>query len=219
MRMETDMKSGIPATLLFVLMTTILQADEVRPINPQADHVERWNWFVDAVYALHKKQVKGRTVKTEERTGGYYREPEFFREQKFTDAKSGQHISTIQWERAHPDRIHAIEVYVRDGQGRVVRDYSALFLTHSRNAPQQTLINLYAYNDGLQAFRQFDATDNRTYERCRGTYQGRKVSLEYDEMQLLEYEDQPQGPLSAPLYKACFRGLPAKSAGKYLTPQ
>lgn len=213
------MKLRIMVTLVFALAGMVTLADDVRPINPNADHVERWNWFVDAVYALHKKQTRDRKLNRKERIGGYYRDPEFFREEQFIDAKSGHHLGTIQWEREHPDRIHSIEVYVRDAQGRVLRDYSALFLTHSRNAPQQTLINLHAYNGKLHAFRQFDATDNRIFERCTGMYKGKKVSLEYDEIQLLEYEDQPQGPLTTPLYKACFNNLPVKSAGKYLTPQ
>ena len=209
----------IAAVVLFAALAAPAGADEMRPLDPDAGHVERWNWFVDAVYALHKQRIRGRKIRTTAEIGGYFRQPEFYKEVKYFDADSGEHISTIQWEREHPDRIHAIEVFVYDKKGRVMRDYSALFLTHSRNAPQQTLINLHAYNQGLHAFRQFDATDNRIYEFCEGLYRGKAVEIRYDEVQIIEYEDDPKSPMSRPEYKACFAGLPVKSAGVYLTPQ
>ena len=119
---------------------------------PVSDHTARWNWFVDALYALHQERTAGREIKTSSIIGGYFREKEFYREVKYVDAATGRHLSTIQWEREHPERIHYIEVYVYDRKGRIARDYSALFLTFSRAAPQHTLINLHAYHGKLHAF-------------------------------------------------------------------
>ncbi|GMR19664.1 MAG: hypothetical protein BMS9Abin36_0259 [Gammaproteobacteria bacterium] len=197
----------------------VAQAAEVAAINPNAGHVERWNWFADATYALHQRLIKGRDVRIEESVGGYHGEPEYYREEKFFDKKTGKLISTIQWEKKRPDNMHAIEVTVRDNTGKVLRDFSALYLTHLRNAPQQTLINLYAHNKGLSAYRQFDASDNRIGEACRGQYQGKKVDIELGEMEILDLEDDPKSMMFGPLYKTCFKGLTVKSAGKYLTPQ
>ncbi len=191
----------------------------IEPIDPNADHVQRWNWFARAVYALHKKWIAGRHIQTETRIGGYYREPKFYREVKYYDKNTGRLVSIIQWERERPDRIHWIEVYIYDDKGRVTRDFSAAFLPHSRTAPQSTFINLHAYNGGLHAFRQFDATDNRTYEYCKGTYQGKPLEISLWETDIIELEGEPGTIMTTPEYEACFAGLPVESAGKYLTPQ
>lgn len=208
-------------SLLFVIgsLAMTVVADEVRPINANAGHVERWNWFVDAVYALHKKQIAGRDIDKQHRTGGYYRQPAFYKEVEYIDKVKKRRISTIRWEKRNPDLIHWIEVLLYDDNGRVKRDYSAAFLTEGRNAPQQTLINLHAYNGELHAYRQFDATDNRIYEFCQGRYKGKPVKLSYDEMDIIDYGGVNGGPFDQPGYRSCFAGLPVKSAGKFLTPQ
>lgn len=212
-------KSFLTTLSLVVLIVTPVAADSVRPIKPNEDHISRWNWFVDAVYALHKKQIKGKDIKTETTSGGYARLPEFYQSKKFIDKKTGRHLSTVMRETKNPDLIHSIEVYVYDKKNRIIRDFAGSFLTHSRAAPQQTLISLHAYNNGLHAFRQFDATDNRIYEICKGKYKGKKVEISFDDMEILEYEDLKVSPMTTRLYKTCFKGLPVRSAGKYLTPQ
>lgn len=204
---------------LITSLATISVADEVKPINPDAGHVERWNWFVDAVYALHKQQIAGLDIKKTYSTGGYFREPEFFKEVQYIDKATHQRISTIRWERKNPELIHWIEVLIYDDRGWVKRDYAAAFLTEGRNAPQQTLINLHVYHGKLHAYRQFDATDNRIYEFCEGKYKGKAVNISYDEMDIIEFDGVKGGPLDKPVYKICFKGLPVKSAGKYLIPQ
>ncbi|MDH5649929.1 MAG: hypothetical protein OEY67_09780, partial [Gammaproteobacteria bacterium] len=185
------------------LCVTVL-ADELKPMNPNADHVERWNWFVEAVYTLHQKQIAGREIRTTEKTGGFYREPEFYKEVQYIDVASNRRISTIRWERKNPKLIHWIETLIYDEQGRVIRDYGAAFLTHSRNAPQQTLINLHAYNGALHAYRQFDATDNRIYEFCEGTFNGQKINLVYYDIDILQNDGVVGGAFDKPEYKACF---------------
>jgi len=208
--------------ILVLAMGQLVSAQElpaVEPINPKADHIERWNWFARAVYALHAKLVAEHAVRTTERIGGYAHEPGFYREIEFIDKETGQLISRVQWETAHPDRLHSIEVYVRDRAGRPIRDYGVWYLTSSRSAPQATVINLFAYHDGLTAFRQFDATDNRLYEMCEGTYKGKSVNIELWELDILRLAGEPDTVMRTPAYAACFRGLPEKSAGRYLTPQ
>ena len=194
-------------------------ADETKSISPNVDHVASWNRFAEAVYALHEKTIAGRDIKTISRTGGYSRQPKFYKEVSYYDKKTGRLVSKIEWEREHPDRIHSIEVYVYDDKGRVIRDFSTWFLPNYRNAPRATFINLYAYHDKLRAYRQFDATDNRIYEFCKGTYQGKPVEISLWELDIIDLEGEPGTIMTTPEYKACFKGLPVKSAGKYLTPQ
>jgi len=191
----------------------------IEPINPKAGHVERWNWFARAVYALHVRLISTRDVRKVERVGGYAHQPNFYREIEYVDRKSGLLISRVQWETAHPDRLHSIEVYIHDANGRVQRDYGAWYLTHSRTAPQATVINLYDYPEGLRALRQFDATDNRLFEMCEGTYRGQPVNIELWELEILRLAGELDTVMTSPAYKACFAGLPAKGAGRYLTPQ
>ena len=207
------------AGLLLLSFSALPQARELEPINPKAGHVERWNWFARAVYALHEKQIKGRKITTTITIGGYKRNPDFYKEIRYKDANTDRLVSIIQWERKHPKRIHWIETYVYDDRGRLSRDFSAAFLTTSRHAPQQTIINLYSYNGKLRAFRQFDATDNRIYESCAGSYKGKVVDISLWEIDILNMEGEPDAIMTTPAYIACFKDLPIQSAGKYLTPQ
>jgi hypothetical protein len=206
---------------VFVVAALALPAAraEVPPIDPNAGHTERWNWFADAVLALHQQRIAGREIRTETRTGGYAHRPDFYTETKYYDADSGRLLSIVQREREHPDRVHWIEVYSYDDSGRVVRDFSAAYLPTSRSQPQQTLINLHAYNGELHAFRQFDATDNLIYEFCEGAVDGRPVRIQLFEQDLIELSGEPDTVMTSPAYEACFAGLPADSAGAYLTPQ
>ncbi len=215
------MNSRYFMVLLFSMVVTmpVSAADTVRPLDPNVDHVTRWIWFVDAVHALHEKQIKGKDIKIETTKGGYARLPDFYQEKKYTDKKTGRLLSKVLWETKNDDLLHSIEVYVYDKKGRVIRDFGGSYLTHSRAAPQQTLISLHVYNQGLHAIRQFDATDARIFELCEGTFRGKKIAMRLGDMEILEYEDEPVSPMTTPLYKACFKGLPVKSAGKYLTPQ
>ena len=82
----------------------------------------------------------------------------------------------------------------------------------------QTTINFHAYAGKLHAFRQFDASNNRTYERCEGSYRGKEVNIDLDESDIIEFEGEPKTVMTTALYRKCFAGLP-KRAGKYLTPQ
>ena len=205
---------------LFVLCLCCCGAAKaLPPLDPQADHSARWNWFAEALYDLHQRQLAAHQVKTEVREDGYYRNPRFYIETRYIDAASGRVLSVLQRERDKPENIHSLEVFVYDNHGRIARDYSVLYLPHSRSAPQHTLINLHAYHGDLHAFRQFDATDNRLYEFCQGKYQGKKVEIRLDEFDLIKLEGKTGTILETPQYRSCFHGLPRASAGKYLTPQ
>jgi hypothetical protein len=214
-------ESIIILVMLGGLVTGIQPAtaeDSVKSILTDMTHVKRWNRFADKLLELHKSIIAQHEIRTTESTGGYFREPNFYKDVHYYDAKSGQLLSHVQWETKHPDRVHFMEVFIYDKKGRVIRDFGVAFLTEGRNAPVQTLINFHAYPKGLHAFRQFDASNNRIFERCDGNYNGKEVSINLSEMDILEVEDLPKSILTSPEYKTCFAGLP-HSAGKYLTPQ
>lgn len=192
--------------------------DSVKSILTDMTHVKRWNRFADKLLELHNNIISGHEIRTTESTGGYFREPDFYKDVHYYDARSGRLLSHVQWETKHPDRVHFMEVFSYDDKGRVIRDFGVAFLTEGRNAPVQTLINFHTYPEGLHAFRQFDASNNRIFERCDGKYKGKEVGIKLSEMDILEVEDLPKSILTSPEYKKCFEGLP-HSAGKYLTPQ
>lgn len=176
-------------------------------------HVRTWNTFADECLALQKQQLAQTQVREKTRIGGYAHQPQFYIEHTYYDAKTGVLLSRMQWEREHPDRMHTCEVYIYDDQGRVVRDFAAAYLPQGRNAPVQTLINLHEYNGDLHAFRQFDASGDRIYEYCEGTWHDKPVQLRIFEDDLYGTSD----VTSTPVYSACFKGLPMK-AGEYLDP-
>jgi hypothetical protein len=111
-----------------------------------------------------------------------------------------------------------MEVYLYDKQGRVTRDYLVSYLVDGRAAPMQALINFHGYNDKLHAFRQFDASNNRTFERCEGSDNGTPVNISLGESDILEMEDLPKSIMTSAAYKKCFKGIPATAKG-YLTPK
>jgi hypothetical protein len=208
---------------VWVILTGLIAApalgERLPQILPQDEEVRRTNRFMTQLYAMHKRIIDGREVRTTSKIGGYYRQPDFYREMKYYDAASGRLFSKIQWETEYPERIHAIEVYVYDDQNRVLRDFAGWFLPQGRNAPRDTFINLHAYNRELHAYRQFDALDNRTYEFCEGTYMGKAVRISLWENDIIDAQEAPKSVMATPQYRACFAGIPVSSAGKYLTPQ
>jgi len=185
-------------------------------LTEDKSHVRRWNQFTEQLYALHKQQLAGHEVAIETATGGYAGRPAFYREKRYLDAASGRLLSIIQWEKAHPDKIHSIEVYRHDDRGRVVREYASTYLPDFRNAPTQTLVFLHRYADGLHAWRSFDASNELLNERCEGVLDGRAVSLSLD----IDEIDQAQarygrdggGILATSVYQRCFADMPDTAA-------
>lgn len=184
---------------------------------PGSEHARSWNRFVEDVYDLHRRQLQERQIKTRTRIGGYAGQPRFYREVEYRDAASGQLLSRIRWERERPDALHVIEVFVHDAEGRVQRDYSAAYLPHDRSAPSQTLLALHAWPEGLHAFRMFDASGDRVYERCEGEYRGRAVFVEVEEGYFYDARLDPAPIFASADYQRCFAGVPS-SAQAYLPP-
>lgn len=182
---------------------------------PADEQLRVWNGFVESLRALHTRRVAEHDIVEAESLGGYQLYPDFYREVNYTDKKTGKVLSQVQWERAHPDRIHNIALYFYDAQGRRVRDYTAMYLPWARNSPIQTLISFYAYQPTLTAFRKFDASGRRVYEDCEGTFNGKAVDIELDEFDMAR---EHAGLMQSAMYRACFASLP-QTAGKFLTPQ
>ncbi len=209
--------SYLMAAGLALLTTSVGAREDTRPVQVNENQVQRLNTFVDKLHRLHQQQLRGRKIRETEQLGGYARLPEFYREVSYFDADNGRLLSRVQWERANPDRIHGIEVYVYDDRGRLTRDYMAWYLPHYRNAPRQTSVNLHHYEGDLHGWRQFDGIGTRTYERCTRV-PGEKLVFELTEERIEHAEETPGSVAHTRDYKRCFGGL-EKTAGRYLTPQ
>lgn len=212
-------KTGQLALLLLALniIPTGLLAAERQAMKEDNHHIRRWNRFANNLLELHKRLVSQQVNIIKTRMGGYAHLPEFYKEYKYINKKTGKLISQLQWEKAYPDNLHTIEVYVYDKYGRVIRDYSAAFLPDYRNAPTQTLISLHAYNGLLHAFRSFDATGDHILDRCEGRHMGKKINILLDEDELYEKQFEKNGVMQSDTYLACFRGLP-RTVEEYLIP-
>ncbi len=200
--------AGILISPAFAGADVVLKVDNV--------HVRTWNAFADNILKLHQQQVKKLQLTRKISSGGYAQMPDFYIEENFY--LGDKLVSKVQWEKANPDLLHAIELNILDKDGRIVRDYMAAFLPRYRNAPVQTLVSLHRHNDGLHAFRSFDASGYRVIERCTGTWQGREVNMLLDEDEIDAAIGDSQGIMVTVEYKACFGDLQTE-AGKYLTPQ
>ena len=193
------------------LVLAISQATQGKEPNK---HIITWDAFAKNTLALHRKLIAETPVIKKTKVGGYAHRPEYYIQHSYFDAKSHKLISRVQWEKADPDQLHTIEVYLYDEQGRVARDFTAAYLPDYHRAPTQTLISLHNYNGKLHAFRTFDASGYTIDEGCRGEYQGKQVEILLDEDEIADGSSE----MDTPEYKACFGGLQAK-AGKYLIPQ
>lgn len=209
------------AVVAAALLLEAKAADQVRAVNVQEDQVTTWNRFAEGVLKLHHRQLQGRNIEQSEEFGGYRGLPRFYREITYRDAESKRVLSRIQWERERPDRVHSIEVYVYDPQGRLLRDYLAWYLPLARNAPRATAINLYHYDDELRGWRQFDASNERTYEKCSEWREAKeqRTLIELSERKLEEVLAEPdKGIAASALYQRCFAAL-ADTATRYLEPK
>lgn len=210
----------MPRLAVLVRMTALLCLPVLagaEALREDQGHVYRWNKFTDDLHVLHLEQLHGRSIREEVAMGGYPGQPAFYREVKYFDADTGRLLSIVQRESAHPERIHSITVYRHDDLGRVVRDYSSSYLPDYRNAPTQTLVFVHRYNNGLHAFRSFDASDDLLYEQCEGEIGGEKIfiSLDIDEIEEAagELYQHDSGIMKQPAYRRCFGGMPASAAG------
>ena len=207
---------------LFALQLGNVQAKErLSSVKEDSKQIKTWNRFSESVYLLHKWLISQHEIRTEESSGGYRKGylggPDFYREVKYINAENGQLLSQIQWEKENPDTIHNIEIYFYDDHGQVRLDYLAAYLPAFRNAPVQTLINLHANNDGLHAFRQFDASGELIYEQCSGEHFSGEVDISLEDYNLLAPSDENAALIASEAYTACFGSLPS-TAGKYLDP-
>jgi len=205
--------------LLCVMFAGVVQADSVltAPANSDSEAV-RWNRFADDLYVLHKKQIAGKSLEIKERLGGYFRQDNFYKEQSFYDKQTGKLLSLIQWETKNPKNIHVIQVFIYDNKGRLQHDYAASFRVGDHDDPATTEISIFSYSKGLRAFRQFNASNEITYEDCEGKWKGKPVNIKLDVLDLEEFRDEPNTIMTTPQYSACFGALP-KIATKYLSPK
>ena len=214
MKMWKRIGVGLTGTLVATAL-----AAETTYLKPQDDQVAVTNAFMKAALALHKRIIAEHETRHEETTGGYRGYPDFYREVRYYDQSTGKLLSKVQWEQANPKQLHAIEVYVYDDDGRLLRDYAGWYLPNGHNAPRDTWISLHGYSNGLHAVRQFDAMDNRIYEKCEGESAGKPVDLVLWDVDIAVGADKKDGIMQSPLYRKCFASLPMTSAGRYLTPQ
>ncbi len=197
---------------VFLLLCNLAVAAK---LQEDKTHVYVWNRFAEQILDLHNKLIEELPVTRKTRIGGYAHLPDFYREESYYH--NGNLISRVQWEKANPDTLHVIEVFIHDNSGRVIRDYTAAYLPEYHNAPTQTLVSLHAYNGELHAFRSFDASGELVVERCTGNLDGKQVNLLLDLDQIFQAGEIDDGIRQTREYRACFTGLP-KQAGTYLKP-
>jgi len=180
-------------------------------------HIRQWNAFANNALALHNTLIKKHAHDVKKSVGGYAGNKNFYIQEDYISKETGQPISLVQWEKANPEVLHSIEVFVRDENGRVIRDFLAAYLPSYHNAPVQTLVSFHQYSGKLHGFRSFDASGDRILERCEGEYKGKPFEFIMDEDDM--YAAYLNGnPIEEKMYALCVGNLPEK-IGKYSTPQ
>ena len=210
------MRLSTISCVFLLLSQTVSAAPEVKEDNL---HVRTWNQFANNILKFHQQRVKNKDIEVKEKLGGYFNQPNFYLQKDYFI--KGNLISTVMLERENPSQLHSIEVFIHDKQGRVIRDFTAAYLPNYHNAPTQTLISLHRYNNGLHAFRTFDASGYRIIERCTGMYKGKEINFLLDEDEIaVAFEDAHinKGPMVSVDYKNCFGDL-QQEVGKYISPQ
>lgn len=201
-------------TILLWIPKAGLAEESIISMSEDKAQVETWNRFADEVYALQKQILATHKIRTSVETGRYggeFAKGLTFREVNYRDADSGRLLGVLRRSGDKPDNTEIVTVYIYDKTGRVIRDYSAIYLPWGRNAPIRTFINLHQYRGDLQGYRQFDASDNLLYEECRGSLNGAAIDISLESYQI-------EPPIvSTEAYRRCFDGLP-ETAGEYLAP-
>ena len=202
-------------TLLLSACSVWAATPQIRQVDVEDNHVVSWNRFAANIYKLHMQRIAGKEIHRTETIGEYgglAAKGIFYKETSYHDARTGLLLSRIRVDRDKPEILHIAEVFIHDGQGRLIRDFAALYLPWSQNAPMRTMINLHHYKPDLHAYRQFDASGERIYEQCKGTASGTKVDIS------LEQQEINARSTASAAYQACFEGVP-DTAGIYLNPQ
>ena len=211
--MRSNLKINLPIFTLCFIFSLTSSASSNDSVKESSNVVTQWNNFVTDIYRLHLNQTEKKEIKKLTRSGSYHRLPDFFQEIKYYDSNNNL-LSRIEWETKNPEKIHSIEVFIRDKDNRIVREYSASFLPKHRNAPYQTLINFHNYGKSLHSYRQFDASDNLLYEVCTQTKSKTKI-YEHDDY---EIPDNLKTGVGRELtYRDCFQKLP-RTAGLFINP-
>jgi Flp pilus assembly protein TadD len=201
----------LPAITFLTVQSAAAQS--IPSAKENIDRIKQWNDFADGLFLIHRRRLDSMKIKKSERLGGYRSMPNYFRDVEYRDATNGQLLSRIRWEQKNPDTAQIIEVFFYDKKGRVSLDYLAAYFPGYRNAPYQTLINIHQHDSSLSGFRQFDASGDRLFEKCKGDFFGREVEIFLDEI------DIPPDPtlVSEELYVSCFGLLPI-DADRYMKP-
>jgi len=208
--------------LTFTLMSSaFLMANnaiaEEQNLKEDNQHIRKWTSFANNALALHKKIINNHPHTIKKSVGGYAGNKNYYIQEEHYSKKTGKLLSLVQWEKANPDVMHSVEVYVHDEDGRIIRDYTAAYLPGYRNAPVQTLVSFHQYSGQLHGFRSFDATGDRILERCQGEYKGKPFEFLMDEDDL--YAASLNGnPIEDDVYAKCVGSLPM-TLGKYKDPQ
>ena len=198
-------------------MSSFADNDEDAKMKEDNQHIRKWNNFASDALKLQKELIKNEPCHVKRSVGGYAGNKDYYIQEQYISKKTGNLVCQIQWEKANPDVLHSIEVYVPDSKGRTVRDFTAAYLPGYNNAPVQTLISFHQYSEKLHGFRSFDASGDRVLERCQGEYKGKPFEFLMDEDDL--YNAQMNGnPIDKEPYALCIGKLPMK-LGKYTTPQ
>ena len=212
------MRLLISICLSVFVTTSVWAVESNKSLKQDNKQVNEWNTFASDLYALHKDQLSRHDVKETVKNGGYRGKKDFYKEVTYTDVQTARILSRIQWEIEDPEKIHVIEVFQHDEKGQVSCDYTAAFLPGFRNAPVQTLVALHNYNEGLHAFRSFDASGDVVFERCNGTYKGKDVDMDFEDYEIENMRHEANGVMKTVEYKACFDKIDL-SATEFLPPR
>jgi len=194
-----------------------ITAPTTAPTTTSKEQVNTWNQFAQRLYILHQHQTAQHETFQKESTGGYMGGGDFYREVKYYDKKSERLLSRVLWEIDNPEQIHEIEVFVHNRNGKLKRDYLAAFLPVHRNAPVQTLINFHYSNDEIKSFRQFDASGEKIYEYCEGSFFGKPLTISLDDNDFAAFDSETIKLMESEEYLSCFQNTTA-TLGDYINP-
>ena len=144
--------------------------------------------FHRAVYTLHEQEIAKRAIRTQEEEGQYEGAAAgryTYIDTRYLDAATGALISRVRRDAGNPEYIHISEVNLYDATGQLMR----------------TFINLHHYSGELHSFRQYDIYGDVGYESCEGTFQGKRLRLSIDAVDITPER------VATPAYQACFGGM------------
>ena len=176
-----------------------------RTVSVDKAQVLAWNRFAKGLYDAHRQLIDGRSIRKEERVGGYARHPRYYREISYFEPSSDRLLARVRWERDRPSILHSVELFIYSPDGRLIRGLWRLLSARGTKCPHTDLDQFFiTAKPTCMRFGSSMHRANGSSRSARAAGSANLSSIEIEEPLIAT----PASLTNSEAYTACF-GLPA----------